>query len=323
MTLILNHVDAHVFMKDAGGRYLYANSKACEVLRHPLAEILGHTDAEFLSAEAAAEVMAFDQQVLASSHPLSREETLIHPDGTTRIFLSKKVPILQPEGPAMIIGFSTEITHLKAIETSLRASEAELQNTLESLPFPVALLETALPGQWTDLSSRCLFFNRCWLETLGYTTGEMRTCAELKRHLYPDSNYRREVWGRRTAAIQQAAANGGIAPAFEVRVTAKNGNVHHMLSGTSVLGRRMIIALQDITELRRQEEALRLSEERHRLLAENALDTIWTMEPDGTISYVSPSIEVVRGFTPEEAMAQTLDQIHPPESLAIARQWWK
>jgi diguanylate cyclase (GGDEF)-like protein/PAS domain S-box-containing protein len=46
------------------------------------------------------------------------------------------------------------------------------------------------------------------------------------------------------------------------------------------------------------------------------------MEPDGRISYVSPSVEAVRGFSPEEAMAQTLDQIHPPESLAVADQWW-
>lgn len=323
LAMVLNHVDAHVFMKDSGGRYLYANPKVCEVLRHPLAEILGRTDDELMSAEAAADIRQFDQQVLASSNPLSREETITHPDGSTRIFLSKKVPIRQADGTAMLIGFATEITHLKAAEAGLRASEAELQNTLESLPFPVALIETSRPGQWTDLRARCMFFNRCWLETLGYTTEETRTAEELTRHLYPDANYRREIWARRTVATQQAAANGGIAPVFEVRVTAQDGTVHHMLSGTSVLGQRMIIALQDISELREQQESLRLSEERHRLLAENARDTIWTMEPDGKISYVSPSIEVVRGFTPEEAMAQTLDQIHPPESLAIASQWWR
>jgi diguanylate cyclase (GGDEF)-like protein/PAS domain S-box-containing protein len=323
LAIILNHVDAYVFMKDADGRYIYANSKVCEVMQYPLEEILGHTDAELLSAEAAADIMAFDQQALASPFPLRREESIFHPDGTMRIFQTEKVPVRQPDGTAVLIGFATEITHRKAAEANLRASKSELQHTLANLPFPVALIETDVPGQWTDLSARCLFFNRCWLETLGYQTSEAPTVEELKHRLYPDADYRREVMTQRTAAAQHAAANGGIAPSFEVRITAKDGTVHHMLSGTSVVGRRMIVALQDITELRQREEALRLSEERHRFLAENARDTVWTMEPDGTISYVSPSIEVVRGFTPEEAMAQTLDQIHPPESLARATAWWE
>ncbi len=63
---------------------------------------------------------------------------------------------------------------------------------------------------------------------------------------------------------------------------------------------------------------LRISEERHRLLAENANDVIWTMSLDGHITYVSPSVERMRGFTPEEAMKQPLNEILAPDSLALA-----
>ena len=81
--------------------------------------------------------------------------------------------------------------------------------------------------------------------------------------------------------------------------------------------------VQDITELRELETELRHSEQRHRLLAENAYDVIWTMALDGTITYVSPAVERVRGITPEEAMHQTIDEIHPPESAALHRDYYQ
>jgi diguanylate cyclase (GGDEF)-like protein/PAS domain S-box-containing protein len=70
-------------------------------------------------------------------------------------------------------------------------------------------------------------------------------------------------------------------------------------------------------------EQLRISEERHRLLAEAANDVIWSMSVDGRITYVSPAVERVRGFTQEEAMAQPLDEIEVPESLAISLRYFE
>jgi diguanylate cyclase (GGDEF)-like protein/PAS domain S-box-containing protein len=75
-------------------------------------------------------------------------------------------------------------------------------------------------------------------------------------------------------------------------------------------------ALRDVTALRAMQRELRNSEQRHRLLAHNAWDVVWTMGLDGSITYVSPAVERVRGFTPEEAMRQPLEEIHPPESAA-------
>lgn len=76
------------------------------------------------------------------------------------------------------------------------------------------------------------------------------------------------------------------------------------------------VTWRDVTETNRATRRLWDSEERYRLLAENAWDVIWTMALDGTVTYVSPSVERVRGITPQEAMAQSLEEIHPPESAA-------
>ena len=74
--------------------------------------------------------------------------------------------------------------------------------------------------------------------------------------------------------------------------------------------------VQDITELRQVEAELIRSEERHRLLAENAWEVMWTMGLDGSITYISPAVEQMRGFTPEQARRQTLEEINTPESAA-------
>jgi PAS domain S-box-containing protein len=62
----------------------------------------------------------------------------------------------------------------------------------------------------------------------------------------------------------------------------------------------------------------RQAEQRYRLLAENATDVIWTMDADLRLTYVSPSVMALRGYTPDEAMAEPLDRILTPASVAIA-----
>lgn len=79
---------------------------------------------------------------------------------------------------------------------------------------------------------------------------------------------------------------------------------------------------RNITRRREAEDKLRLSEQRHRLLAENARDVIWTMAPDKRLTYVSPAVEAVRGYTPEEAMRQSIDQILTPASQAVSRAYF-
>jgi PAS domain S-box-containing protein len=78
---------------------------------------------------------------------------------------------------------------------------------------------------------------------------------------------------------------------------------------------RMIGVTQDITEYKEAQKALEESEQKFRLLAENANDAIWTMNPEGKFLYVSPSVKKLTGFSPEEAMERSLLETLTPESL--------
>lgn len=78
-----------------------------------------------------------------------------------------------------------------------------------------------------------------------------------------------------------------------------------------------LTAVQDVTARRRAEALLRESERRYRMLAENMLDVLWTIDlATGRFSYISPSIERLRGLTVEEALAERIEDSLTPESLA-------
>jgi len=59
----------------------------------------------------------------------------------------------------------------------------------------------------------------------------------------------------------------------------------------------------------------RSEESRYRLLAENTRDVIWTMDLEFNYTYLSPSIEELRGYTVEEVKAQTMSEVMKPESM--------
>ena len=73
---------------------------------------------------------------------------------------------------------------------------------------------------------------------------------------------------------------------------------------------------QELNDFNSAFHELQIKEERYRLIAEHVRDVIWTMKLDGTITYISPAVEAVRGLTVEEAMNQELHEIITPESIA-------
>jgi PAS domain S-box-containing protein len=79
--------------------------------------------------------------------------------------------------------------------------------------------------------------------------------------------------------------------------------------------RRFVLAIiRDATERTRTEEALRESEARFHALIQNALDIVMVTDAQGTIRYISPSIERVLGYRPEEMVGtSTAEYVHPDD----------
>jgi PAS domain S-box-containing protein/putative nucleotidyltransferase with HDIG domain len=87
-------------------------------------------------------------------------------------------------------------------------------------------------------------------------------------------------------------------------------------SGDVVASRSVVV---DISEHKQIEEALRESETRYRLLAENQSDVIWTLDMSLRYTYMSPSVARMRGYTAEEITGSTVQETMTPASAEVAR----
>jgi diguanylate cyclase (GGDEF)-like protein/PAS domain S-box-containing protein len=73
----------------------------------------------------------------------------------------------------------------------------------------------------------------------------------------------------------------------------------------------------DMSAHRRTEEALQRSEAQYRMLAENMQDVVWTIDANLQMTYASPSVYQLRGYTPEEVLQQSLDELLTPDSQQL------
>jgi PAS domain S-box-containing protein len=77
---------------------------------------------------------------------------------------------------------------------------------------------------------------------------------------------------------------------------------------------------RNITEDRKQEDAIRESEQKYRTLVEINRDIIFSLDTDGTIRYVSPQTEPLLGYRPDEMEGNVFTLfIHPDDSGLLVR----
>ncbi len=118
--------------------------------------------------------------------------------------------------------------------------------------------------------------------------------------------------------LQKADINGKIKNA-EITLRAKNGDIKHVLfsSENIILQNKKyrFTVVDDITERISTEQALRKSEGKYRVLTESMQDVVWILDTTTMYyTYVSPSIQKLRGYTPEEVISEPVYASLSPEA---------
>jgi len=175
----------------------------------------------------------------------------------------------------------------KRAEEALR--ESELQHR--------TILRTAMDGFWlVDLQGRLLEVNDTYCRMSGYSE------QELLGMRIPDLESQ-EVDSDTASHIQKIIAEGE--DRFESRHRRKNGSVFNVeisVQYRAEEGGGFVAFLQDITERKRVEEALQLSEKNYRALFDNLPIGIYRTSADGRLLDVNPALVKMFDYPDADSM---------------------
>ena len=204
-------------------------------------------------------------------------------------------------------GFMHDISARKAAETALARQEAELRKLLAGLPIGVAIV--GLPDD-----GKIQYLNDQFTATFGYTLEDVPTVEAWFVKAYPDGAYRQRVRRLWDEALRRAGKRQGLVETHEYRIRCKDGGSRDTLINAVMLEGRLVATFVDLSAYHQLEKRAQLSEARYRLIAEHSRDLIWTMNLAGEFTYLSPSLESMLGYTPEEYQLLPPSKSFTPES---------
>jgi len=134
LAVILDSVEAFIFIKGADYTYQYANRRVCELFGKPPEEIIGKDDSAFFSADSLESIRSNDRQVIEEGRRVTAEELTTTADGRIKsAFLAAKIPLRDADGRIYALcGISTDITLRKQQEAELEGYRADLEKLVVS-----------------------------------------------------------------------------------------------------------------------------------------------------------------------------------------------
>jgi PAS domain S-box-containing protein len=298
--------DGIIIVQDAVVKF--ANIRLAEMFGYTVNEIIDTPFLDLVSPDDRPKIMEiYKRRIQGKDVQDTYELQGLRKDGET-VFLENHAGITTYNGKPATLAFLRDVSERMRTEQALRESEDKIR----------AIVETSKDWIWElNLQGIHTFSNPAVEAILGYRPEDLIGNLSLEL-LHEDDRVLVETklpeWIEKKCGWQN----------IQLRWKHKEGGWRYLESNAepildadgSLLGFRGVD--RDVTDRKQADEALRESEEKYRLLAENAMDVIWTMDLNLRFTYISPSITEMRGYTVDEAMAHPLEKVMLPESLEQA-----
>ena len=287
---------------------LYANSNAAELLGlSDSSEVIGQDAFTFIAPEDREMVREMAVERQKGSNVSSRYEfNLIDGDGR-RIPVETHVSLIEYDGKSASLSFNRDITERKQIELALEESEEKFR----------VLTEKSVTGIYILQDSKMAYVNPSFAKMFGYSTDEIIGILSPEDLLHTDDRpyMRRRLTERLDGEIASSSSF--------YNAIRKDGALLFVEACAMLIeyqGKPAVMGtLIDVTERMRMEEELRTSEGRYRGMVMNSNDILAECDLNGRWTYMSPSVESILGYEPEEMLGKLAVDFMMSDDVEISR----
>ncbi len=204
--------------------------------------------------------------------------------------------IFEMNGANAVISLVRDISERTETEKKLRESEEQFRKTFEINPDSVTISRLT-DGKYIDV-------NKGFIEITGYSREEIIGKSSLDINIWNDI-------ADRDALLKKLVSKGKVNN-IEAKFKVKNGNmITGLVSGTIMeLNNEsvMLLVTRDITDMKKAEHALKLSEIRYSRIASLTYEGI-LIHKNGVVIDVNAALERISGYSCNELLGKNIIQL--------------
>jgi diguanylate cyclase (GGDEF)-like protein/PAS domain S-box-containing protein len=280
----------------------YANPAICKMLGYTRDELL-KLNIEDIHPKGISDRIKAEFKAQASGDNTLITLPCLKKDGTT-IYTDISATKAVIDGRECNIGFFTDATERKQAEDALKLSEQNFRSSMDSSTIGIRI---------SDNTDTTCYVNQAFMDIFGYKNIEEIKASPPPEHYSSKSH---TEWVKRHEKLLRGEP---MPQQVDIDVVRTDGSVRHLdVSMKQVFwnGKQQNQTLyNDITERKLAEEAQHESEAKYRLIVENSIDIIFTLDKLGNFIYVSPSAKKILGYNPQDLVGQPFTSLVHPDDI--------
>lgn len=286
-------ISLHLIEEDGSpGKFYEVNDVVCQRLGYCKEELLEMGPLDVITPETKEKLYEVMRTINSKGKATFEAIQVTKEGGLLTTEISNHVFTLQ--GREMIMAISRDITERKKTERQILRILAGIEGAGDAISI-------AMPDGANFYQNRA--FNELFgysVEELNIPLGPVKLFADLELGRYI---YQTIMNGNRwDGELEMVTESGRIFPAY-MQANAIKDNKNRIIG--------LICVLNDITERKRVEYALKTSEEKFRNLAQTAVDAIIIIDGEERIIFSNNSLERIFDYRAEEIMGQYIDTLIP------------
>jgi len=293
----------HITLNTAHGKLLYTNDVA-HILGYSRAEYAALGHASILHPDDRPKVQTFWQSLCAAPNATKTIEVRNrHQQGHYVWVEVTCTNLLHDPEIGAIVSNSRDISGRKAVAEALSHSEDLFRATFEQAA--VGMAHVSVDGHW-------LRVNRRLCEIVGYSA------QELTRKTFQEISHVDDL-AADLQATRQLLQGESQTYSLHKRYFHKDGHLVwinltvSLVRNAQGLPDYFVAVVEDITQLKLAEQALRQSEERYRRVIEDQTDLICRFDPQLNLTFINHAHSVLFGKVPQEMIGRNILDAIPPE----------